>query len=132
MDAKRLGMTQRDMEFARGLEWSVEDVSRAFGVPKVFLSEMEDATLANVETLERFLWRNTVVPELRLIEDGLNRALTPLFNAFEGQYRIAFDLRDIEALQESEATRAGRVVQLVEAGILSVDEAREEYGLPPA
>ena len=69
MDAKRLGLSQRDMEFAKALDWSVEEVSRPFGVPTVFLSELENATLANVSTLERFLWRNTIVPELRLIED---------------------------------------------------------------
>jgi hypothetical protein len=46
-------------------------------VPTVFLSELENANLANVSTLERFLWRNTIVPELRLIEDFLNRSLLP-------------------------------------------------------
>ncbi|MCI0837978.1 MAG: phage portal protein, partial [Chloroflexi bacterium] len=55
----------------------MEEVSRAFGVPTVFLAELEDATLSNVSTLERFMWRNTIVPELRLIEDSLNRSGEP-------------------------------------------------------
>ena len=50
-------------------------MSRAFGVPKVFLSEYDDATLSNIAAMEQFLWRNTVVPELRLLEDGFNRGL---------------------------------------------------------
>ncbi len=50
MDAKRLGFSHRDMEFSKALEWSIEEVSRAFGVPTVFLGELENATLSNVST----------------------------------------------------------------------------------
>ena len=68
IDMKRLGSNHSEMEFIAALQWSVEEVSRAFGVPKVFLSEFEDATLANVRTMEQFLWRNTVIPELKMFE----------------------------------------------------------------
>jgi HK97 family phage portal protein len=132
MDAKRLGLSQRDMEFVKGLEWSVEEVSRAFGVPKVFLAEMEDATLANVETLERFLWRNTIVPELRLLQDAVTRSLARLFDEFPGQYSVAFDLGAIEALHENENDRVDRHVKLVQAGIMTVEEARVAEGLAVA
>jgi phage portal protein BeeE len=77
----------------------VDEVSRAFGVPKVFLAEMEDATLANVESQERFLWRNTVVPELRLLGDAVTRSLAPLYDEFAGERRVEFDLSAVEALK---------------------------------
>ena len=131
MDAKRLGISQKDMEFTQALRWSVEEVARAFGVPKVFLGQLEDATLSNVETLERYLWRNTVVPELRLIEQAINSSVTPLFESFPGQRRVEFDLGDIEALKESENDRVEREVKLVTAGILTVDEARANRNLAP-
>ena len=131
MDAKRLGISQKDMEFTQALRWSVEEVARAFGVPKVFLGQLEDATLSNVETLERYLWRNTVVPELRLIEQAINSSVTPLFESFPGQRRVEFDLGDIEALKESENDRVDREVKLVAAGIITVDEARAGRNLAP-
>ena len=131
MDAKRLGTSQKDMEFTQALRWSVEEVARAFGVPKVFLGQLEDATLSNVETLERYLWRNTVVPELRLIEEAINSSVTPLFESFPGQRRVEFDLGDIEALKESENDRVERDVKLVAAGIITVDEARAGRNLAP-
>ena len=131
MDAKRLGTSQKDMEFTQALRWSVEEVARAFGVPKVFLGQLEDATLSNVETLERYLWRNTVVPELRLIEEAINSSVTPLFESFPGQRRVEFDLGDIEALKESENDRVEREVKLVAAGIITVDEARANRNLAP-
>ena len=125
------GISHKDMEFTEALRWSVEEVARAFGVPKVFLGQLEDATLSNVETLERYLWRNTIVPELRLIEEAINSSITPLFGRFPGQRRVEFDLADIEALKESENDRVEREVKLVAAGIITVDEARARRNLAP-
>ena len=125
----RVGMTHRDMEFVAALEWSVEEVARAFGVPKVFLSEFEDATLANVRTMEQFLWRNTVIPELRMLEDGLNLHLAPHFAQFQGQIEARFNLDAVEAVQESATDRANRIASLVTTGIITIDEARTELGL---
>ena len=129
LEMKHVGLNHRDMEFVAALSWSVEEVSRAFGVPKVFLSEFEDATLANVRTMEQFLWRNTIIPELRLFEDVMNRRLAPHFNEFPGQLEVRFDLTQIEAIQESQSDRAARLTNLVASGVISVQEARRDLGL---
>jgi len=130
MDAKRLGVSHRDMEFISSLKWTIEEVARAFGVPKVFLADLSDATLANIRMQEMFLWRNTVVPELRLLEDAVTRSLGPLFGG-PGEYEARFDLSQIEALQDSENDRVDRLVKLIGAGVLTVNEVRAERGLPP-
>ncbi len=129
IDLKRLGANQSDMEFIAALQWSVEEVSRAFGVPKVFLSEFEDATLANVRTMEQFLWRNTIIPELNMLEDGINHRLVPHFERFTGELIVRFNLSDVEAVQESQSDRAERLSTLVAAGIMTVREARREVGV---
>jgi HK97 family phage portal protein len=129
MDAKRLGLSQRDMEFSKALEWSVEEVSRAFGVPTVFLGELENATLANVSTFERFLWRNTIVPELKLIEDCLNRSLISAFGLSPETHRFKFDLSSVEALQDTEDSKVAREVSLVNAGVMTPNEVRTRHGL---
>ncbi len=129
IEMKRLGANQSEMEFIAALRWSVEEVSRAFGVPKVFLSEFEDATLANVRTMEQFLWRNTIIPELKMLEDGINHRLVPHFEGFEGELVVRFNLSDVEAIQESQSDRAERLATLVGAGIMTADEARGELGV---
>lgn len=129
IEMKRLGANQSEMEFIAALRWSVEEVSRAFGVPKVFLSEFEDATLANVRTMEQFLWRNTIIPELKMLEDGINHRLVPHFEGFSGELVVRFNLSDVEAIQESQSDRADRLATLVGAGIMTVDEARGELGV---
>ncbi len=129
IDMKRLGSNHSEMEFIAALQWSVEEVSRAFGVPKVFLSEFEDATLANVRTMEQFLWRNTVIPELKMLEDGINQRLAPHFARFPNELVVRFNLSDVEAVQESQSERADRLATLVGAGIMTVEEARREVGV---
>jgi len=131
MDAKRLGLSQRDMEFSKALEWSVEEVSRAFGVPTVFLGELENAMLSNVSTFERFLWRNTIVPELKLIEDCLTRSLVPAFGLPTEKYRFKFDISEVEALNDSEDSQVAREVSLVNAGVMTPNEVRSRHGLEP-
>ena len=131
MYAKRLGLSQRDTEFAKSLDWSVEKVSRAFGVPTVFLSDLENVTLANVSTLERFLWGNTIVPELRLIEDSLNRSLVPAVGLSPSEYRFRLDISEIEVLNDSEDSLVAMQVSLVAAGVMTPNEARARHGLAP-
>ncbi len=128
MDVKRLGLSQRDMEFVEGLRWSLEEVARVFGVPKAFLADLKEATFANINAEERFFWRNTIVPELRLLADELNRSLVPHF-APGGSLRVEFDLGSVEALQEDEGQRVDRLVKLLNAGVLTVDEVREREKL---
>ena len=126
---QRLGANQSEMEFLGALEWSVEEVSRAFGVPKVFLREYDDATLSNISMMEQFLWSNTVIPELRLLEDGFNRGLVAGHELGGERLEVKFDLSDIEAVQESQSEKAERLGSLVESGIMTVEEARAELGL---
>lgn len=118
------------MEFISTLKWSVEEVARVFGVPKAFLADLTEATFANINAEERFFWRNTIIPELKLFADELNRSLVPLFGSPE-TLRVAFDISTIDARRESETQRVERVVSLVGAGILTMDEARAGEGLKP-
>ncbi len=98
-------------------------------MPKVFLSEYDDATLSNISVMEQFLWRNTVIPELRMLEDGFNSGLVPGYETAGEQLEVRFDLSGIEAVQESQSEKAERVSGLVERGIMTVEEARAELGL---
>ena len=94
-DVKTLGLSHRDIDFIQGLRWSLEEVSRAYGVPKLLLGDFERATYANVQASERMFWRNTVVPEVKFLEEQLNRMLLPRLGY--PQLSVEFDLSAIEA-----------------------------------
>ena len=127
-DVKTLGLSHRDIDFIQGLRWSLEEVSRAYGVPKLLLGDFERATYSNVQASERLFWRNTVAPEVKFLEDQLNRALLPRLGY--PQLTVEFDLSVIEALQEDENSKVQRETALLDRGVLTINEIRRERNLP--
>ena len=127
-DIKSLGFNQREMEFIQGLRWSLEDVSRVYGVPMPLLSDLQRATFANINTAERLFWRNTMIPEMKFLEEQLNEKLLPRLGYPD--LRVEFDLRAIEALQEDENSRVERDVKLLDRGVLTINEVRRQRNLP--
>ena len=123
-DIKTVNVTQREMEFHLGLRWSLEEVSRVYGVPMPLLQDYQQATFANIQTAERLFWRNTMVPEMRFLEEKL------LPKVGYPELRVEFDLSSVEALREDEDSRVIREVQLLDRGVLTINEVRRGRNLP--
>lgn len=75
-------------------------------------------------------WETCIVPELRFFEEKLKETLLPMFG--DPSLIAEFDTSSIEALRESESERARRMHIYVSAGIMTVEEARGQLGLPAA
>ena len=127
MKATKMGFSPKEMEYIGALRWTVEDVARAFNVPKPLLHDLERATYSNIETARRMFWETCVVPELRFFEEKLTENLLPMFGG--DSLTAEFDTSSIEALRESESERARRIQIYVSEGIMTPDEARAELGL---
>ena len=127
-DIKTLGFSHRDMEYIQGLRWSLEDVSRAYGVPMPMLSDLQRAPFANINTAERLFWRNTMIPEMKFIEEQINEKLLPMLR-YSG-LRAEFDLRVIEALREDENSRVDREMKLLDRGVYTINEVLRGRNLP--
>ena len=110
------------------MRWGLEDVSRAFGVPLPLLSDLQRATFANINAAERLFWRNTMIPEVKFLEEQLNEKLLPRLGYPE--LRLEFDLKSIEALRDDENSRVKREGQLLDRGVLTINEVRRERNLP--
>ena len=129
MKASNLGFSPRDMEYIESLRWSLEDVTRVFGVPKVMIGDLENTTFSNFSTARRLFWEDTVAAQVAFYEDALRRQLLPHFG--DESLAVEFDLSGVEALKESEENKAKRRSIYVKAGIMTVDEVRREMNLPP-
>ena len=127
-DIKTLGISHREMDFIQGLRWSLEEVSRVYGVPRPLLSDLERATFSNVNAAERFFWRNTMVPEMGFLAEQVTRKLFPLLGYAD--LEMEFDLTAIEALAEDENARTTRESQLLDRGVLTINEVRRTRNLP--
>ncbi len=116
------------MDFIQGLRWSLEEVSRVYGVPKPLLSDFERATFSNVNAAERLFWRNTMIPEMQFLEEHINRMLLPRLGYPD--LTVEFDHSTIEALKEDEAARVSQESQLLDRGVLTINEVRRSRNMP--
>lgn len=127
-DVKPVGFTQREMEFILGLRWSLEDVSRVYGVPLPLLSDYQQATFTNIKSAEQLFWRNTMIPEMRFMEEQLNQKLLPMLGY--GDIKLRFDTKDVEALRQGQDSLVNRQTMLLDRGALTINEVRQQHNLP--
>lgn len=127
-DVKPLAFSNREMEFKESLRWTVKDAARVYGVPEVMMAELEFATLANMENLERLFWRATMVPELNLYREQMTGSLLPKLGF--ASLQIDFDTTNIDALNEGRAERVKREGDFLDRGVVTINEVRRSYGLP--
>ena len=125
---KENSLTPRDAEFLGGLDFSVEDVARAYGLP-IELVGGSRRTYQNLENAMRAVWMFTLEPEASMLAAELTEQLVPMFGG-EADF-VAFDLSDVTALQEDEAKRWARVREQLAAGSLTINEWRAGEGLDP-
>jgi len=128
-DVKQLQSSHRDSEFLGGLRWSLEEVARVYQVPLPLLGDYSQSALSNMQVAERMFWTNCMIPEMALLEDALAHQLFPTLG-YTG-YTARFTNEEIEALRIDEDSRTRRQVNLVNAGILTINEVRASRNLPP-
>ena len=106
MKAANLGFSPKDMEYLQTLRWSLEDVSRVYGVPKAMLGDMERITFSNFATARRVFWQDVMVPQMTFLRESLEQMLLPNFG--DPALSLRFDTSEVEALKESENDKATR------------------------
>jgi len=121
-------LTPKDAEFLGGLDFSVEDVARAYGIP-IELVGGARRTYQNLENAMRAVWMFTMEPEARFVADELTERMVPLFDG-EADF-VAFDLSEVVALQDDETARWARASEQIASGAITVNEWRADEGLEP-
>lgn len=127
VEVHELGITPHDAEFIDGLNWSLEDIARAYRVPLDLVGGQR--TYENVRAAMRAIWVNCLVPEARFIGGELTEQLLP---HFPGQAdEIELDTSEVEVLQEDKTERWQRAQAQISLGAITVNEWRMSEGLPP-
>lgn len=126
VDIKSVTLTPKDAEFLGLLNWSLEDIARAYSVPIDKIGGKR--TYQNVEESEKVFWHDCMLPEARFIAAELTEQLLPAF----GENLIAeFDTSDVDVLHEAETERWTRIMQQIQTGYDSINNIRKDEGLDP-
>ena len=128
---ERLGLTQRDMEFMAALNWTVEDVARAYRIPPPMLYSQTQSTYNNVKEARIDFYTGTVSTMWAFIADELNESLLPLLGAQGVGLRIQFDTSEVRPLREAETDFREQDRLDITAGLLTINEVRAKRGGEP-
>ncbi|GAA3752744.1 phage portal protein [Terriglobus aquaticus] len=110
------------------LEWQqflVRVIANAFDMPPMFLGLQEDVNRSTATEMSAQSFESAVLPVASLLADHITRDVFDRALGWD-EFRFEFvtEARD-------EATVISQQVQLLSAGILTVDEVRAQRGLPP-
>lgn len=121
----------RDLVVDTIAKMSREEICAAFGVPPSTVGILEYANYANMDAQERFLWRHTILPLMRVISGAFTVQLLPRLIKNHAEVEYIYDIANVSALKEDETVKANNLTRLVSTGIITVNEAREELGRQP-
>ncbi len=79
MDAKKVGLTQEEMDYVKQREFNAERILSVFGVPPPMAGFYEQATYGNVRTAKRIFWNETIKAYARRYESTLNNFFLPVY-----------------------------------------------------
>ncbi len=123
------------LRFAQGtdadlrLEWQqflIRMVANAFGLPPLLLGLESDVNRSTAAELADEAFRGAIAPMAHLIAGHITR---DLFAKCIGWREFEFIFNDLSARDEE--TELAVQVQLLQAGVLSIDEVRALRGYPP-
>lgn len=117
-------MSAADAQFMESRKFGVEEVARWFGVPPHLLMQTEKQTSwgQGVSEQNRGLGKFTLSPWTSRVEQRLSRLLGP-------RRWCEFDFAALE--RPNFETETGLIIAQVQAGLLTVDEARALRNYPP-
>ncbi len=128
-DLRTLAVSQREMEFIAAQQFTKEEICGAYGVSPVLIGDLRFSTYSNLQQAKVSFWDESMIPEMQFLESEINESLMPLL-AGERSF-VRFDLSEVSALREDENAKARRYQQLVQGGILTINEVRQKEGLAP-
>lgn len=121
---QQMTMSAEDAQFLESRMFSIEEIARWFGVPPFELMQTDKQTSwgTGIESQQRGLGRGTLLPWATRVEQRLSRLLPkPRF--------VEFDFAGLE--RPTPEVEISLLIQQVQAGLLTIDEARAIRNLPP-
>lgn len=119
-----VGFSNKDMQFLDILEWYRDKIMVNFGNTKATLGIIEDVNRASFTSAYSSWLRGTIKPDMSAIVGTLNEFLVPLY----GKNLV---LGYTDPVPEDNANDRAEAVELKQAGVITINEARELVGQDP-
>tara|TARA_R100000541_G_C1896312_1_gene83906 strand:+ start:2784 stop:3980 length:1197 start_codon:yes stop_codon:yes gene_type:complete len=124
---QRISISPDEAQFIQTRAFQAEEICRIFNVPTALVQLPSQTTYNNVEQQNLMFARHTIVPWTQRIEQEIDRKLIPSFDR-----DVIFSKFKLSDLQRGDsAARANYFTQMLQNGVLSINEVRQEEQLNP-
>lgn len=117
---EQMSQSMADLDFMDGRRMTRVEICAALDVPPPLVGIYDDATLANIETARKIMWRDSLLPLLNDVADQITRILVPSFGGGRSareEIRLAFDTANVAALQDSLKEKTEVAARLRQLGV---------------
>lgn len=116
-------MNSHDAQFIESRQFQVEEIARAYGIPKVLLAEDGASTWGSgIAQLDQGMAKYTFPGYTNPIEDRLSALLAK-------PRHVEFEYKEL--LRGTPADEIALLIQQTQSGLLTINEARAVLNLPP-
>lgn len=123
----QLSLNPADAQLLETRRFSVEEICRWFGVPAVIVGSSGQSTWGSgIEQLVDGFHKFTINPLLTQLEQAFSKRLIPT-----GDEETEIEFKTDAFLRGSSESRAKYYTTMVEGGLMTRNEAREQENLPP-
>jgi len=124
---QRISISPDEAQFIQTRAFQAEEICRIFNVPTALVQLPRQTTYNNVEQQNLMFARHTIVPWTQRIEQEIDRKLIPSFDR-----PVVYSKFKLSDLQRGDSgARASYFTQMLQAGVLSINEVRMEEELNP-
>ena len=124
---QRISISPDEAQFIETRKFQAEEICRIFSVPPSLVQLPSQTTYNNVEQQNLMFARHTIVPWTQRIEQEVDRKLIPAFQRPE----IYTKFRLVDLQRGDTTARANYFTQMLQAGVLNINEVRAEEDLNP-
>lgn len=119
--------SHKDMEFAEGQRFAMQQIYSQMGVPPALVGLFEHAPQFNTKEQQKMFYETNIMPLMRLFADAFSEELVPEFYKDESVY-VWYDFGKVKALEPDWEAKA-RAVQLF-APYYPINEITKVLDLP--
>lgn len=125
MELKPLFTAPHDAEWEKAVMMAMRMILMSFGVSSELLNDAGNKTYSNYREARKALYMEASIPMARKIYGAITKQLSKYY---ADSPVIKLDVDRIESIQEDRGFAAERLTRMVDAGIITPNEAREELG----
>jgi len=119
-----------DMQMIENSLKELRKLASLIGLPAIMVGDMANSTYNNYATAVKHAYTDVYIPTANTFIDGYNRTYLKLLSKREGRrYTLQVDIAKIEALNLSTQDQQKLIIDQVNAGLISRNEARVELKL---